>query len=96
MMWHDGGWGWGWGGGGWFFMVVVMVLFWALIIVGVVALVRYLTASHHGRPGGSPPASGGPWGGNRRAEDLLAERFARGEIDEDEYQRRLTVLREHR
>ena len=27
-------------------------------------------------------------------EQFLAERFARGEIDEDEYNRRLTVLRE--
>jgi putative membrane protein len=29
-------------------------------------------------------------------EDVLAERYARGEIDDDEYGRRLTLLREHR
>ncbi|MEV7960483.1 SHOCT domain-containing protein, partial [Streptomyces sp. NPDC088141] len=42
-----------------------------------------------------PPTGEAAWG-SRRAEDLLAERFARGEIDEDEYERRLTVLREQR
>jgi putative membrane protein len=31
-----------------------------------------------------------------RAEDRLADRFARGEIDEDEFRRRMTLLREHR
>lgn len=42
---------------------------------------------------------GGAWGGtsaSRRADDLLTERFARGEIDEDEFRRRMTLLREHR
>jgi putative membrane protein len=27
---------------------------------------------------------------------VLAERFARGEIDDDEYRQRMTTLREHR
>ncbi|MFE0376714.1 SHOCT domain-containing protein [Streptomyces inhibens] len=91
-MWYDG---WGWGG--WYVMAVGMALFWGLIIVGVVALVRYLTSSHHSHPSGpQPPSSGESGRGSRRAEDVLAERFARGEIDEDEYQRRLKLLREHR
>ncbi|MFI9081203.1 SHOCT domain-containing protein [Streptomyces sioyaensis] len=89
MMWYDGGWG------GWIFMALVMVLFWALIIAGVVALVRYVSSSHRGQPG-APPSSHEAGSGSRRAEDLLAERFARGEIDEDEYKRRITLLREHR
>ncbi len=33
------------------------------------------------------------WGGNSSAEGLLADRFARGEIDEEEYNKRLEVLR---
>ncbi|MFC9758549.1 SHOCT domain-containing protein [Streptomyces sp. NPDC056921] len=90
MMWYDGGWS------GWFFMAVFMVLFWALVIAGIVALVRYLGGGRHGHQGGPPPSSSEPGWGSRRAEDLLAERFARGEIDEDEYKRRLAVLREHR
>ncbi|MFF3633585.1 SHOCT domain-containing protein [Streptomyces sp. NPDC002250] len=92
MMWYDGGWGWG----GWFVMTVSMVLFWAVLIVGLVALVRHLAGTrHHRQPGPQPPAGEG-WGQERRAESLLAERFARGEIEEDEYRRRLALLREHR
>jgi putative membrane protein len=78
-------WGWGWGWGAWLAMSVMMLLFWGLIIAGVVVLVRYV---------------GGDRGGGRRsgddradAEKVLAERFARGEIDEDEYKWRLELLR---
>ncbi|WP_259471663.1 SHOCT domain-containing protein [Streptomyces shenzhenensis] len=91
VMWYDG---WGWGG--WFLMLVITVLFWAVAIAAVIALVRYLTAARRGPQAGPPPASGDLGWGSRRAEDLLAERFARGEIDEEEYKRRLALLREHR
>ncbi|MFF3734969.1 SHOCT domain-containing protein [Streptomyces sp. NPDC002476] len=88
MMWYDGGWG-----GGWLLMAVIMVVFLSLLTAGIVALIHYLG----GGRGRSPrtPSGEADWGG-RRAEDQLAERFARGEIDEDEYRRRLTVLREQR
>ena len=33
------------------------------------------------------------WAGE--AEDVLAERYARSEIDDDEYRRRMTLLREY-
>lgn len=85
MMWYGGN-GWGWGG--WILMTVLMVVFWALVITAVVLAIRYLTsprgtgATRAARPGS--------------AEDLLAERYARGEITDDEYQQRLTVLRQHR
>ncbi|MFJ9841620.1 SHOCT domain-containing protein [Kitasatospora sp. NPDC101155] len=92
MFWYDGGWGWG----GWLAMAVFMVVFWALVIAGVVALVHYLTGARHGHQPGPTPPSGEPGSDSRAAEDLLAERFARGEIDEDEYRRRIAVLREHR
>ncbi|MFI5688667.1 SHOCT domain-containing protein [Streptomyces sp. NPDC051636] len=92
MMWY-GGWGWG----GWFVMALFMVLFWALVIAGVVALARCLTGSHRGaRQSGPTRSSDEPGWGSGRAEDVLAERFARGEIDDDEYKRRLALLREHR
>jgi putative membrane protein len=61
------------------------VLFWALVIAGIVVLVRYL-----GRTG---RASSGQTRSPGRAEAILAERFAQGEIDEEEYRRRLSVLR---
>ncbi|MFE9796021.1 SHOCT domain-containing protein [Streptomyces goshikiensis] len=90
MMWYGGGWG------GWFFMAMFMVLFWTLVIIGIVALVRHLSSTPYGRQSGRPLSSDEPGQGSGRAEDLLAERFARGEIEDDEYRRRLALLREYR
>ncbi|MEU9759017.1 hypothetical protein AB0D98_04305 [Streptomyces sp. NPDC047987] len=87
MMGYDGGWGWG----GWFVMTVIMILFWALLIAGVITLVHHFTRGQHSHQSGQPPASP-PGRGSQRAEDVPAERFARGEIDEDEYKRRVTLL----
>jgi putative membrane protein len=81
--------GWdGWGWGGWILMTLVMVVFWALVITAIVLGVRYVAGGTNQR---SRPTSD-----TNRAEDVLAERFARGEIDEDEFRRRMTTLREHR
>lgn len=82
------GWMDGWGWGGWVLMCVVMVSFWAVVITAIVLGIRY------------PVGSGGASGGSPRYEpprpkDVLAGRFARGEIDQDEYRRRMTLL-EHR
>jgi putative membrane protein len=82
MMWidHDvSGWGYAW-------MGIGMVAFWGLVIAGIVVLVRYLARSE--QPRGGPPAHRPP-----SPEQVLAERFARGEIDEEEYRRRLETLR---
>jgi putative membrane protein len=59
-------------------MTIAMVVFWGLVAWVVLTLVR--------RPG----ADGG---GSRRAADILAERYAQGEIDDEEYQRRRAALR---
>ncbi|GEL20863.1 SHOCT domain-containing protein [Pseudonocardia asaccharolytica] len=67
-------------GWGYALMTVSMVLFWALIIFGVVALVRYLA---RGDRSVTPRLT---------AEQVLAERFARGEINEQEYRDRLATL----
>ena len=76
---------WGNGMGGWsmLLMSVSGLLFWGLLIAGIVVLARSL--AHVGRPGlgrGQMPAP----------QQVLADRFARGEIDEEEYTRRLQVL----
>ena len=87
-MWHHGyGYG-GWGWGSWVLSAIVLTVFFALVITAIVAAVRYLggPGHHHG------PAAPGPQPG-RRPEDLLAERFARGEIDDEEYWGRLVVVR---
>ena len=88
-MMYDGWWGGGWGWGGWVLMCVVMVLFWVVAITAIVLAIRYLVGSDGAR--GGPPRYEPP-----RAEDVLAGRFARGEIDEDEYRRRIALLHEHR
>ena len=77
MMWW---YGYGMSGWGYALMTVSMVLFWALVIFGVIALVRYL-----GRSDRSTTTLPAP-------EQVLAERFARGTIDEQEYHQRLDAL----
>lgn len=75
-------------GWGWFTMSVGMILFWAVLIALGVLLFRALA-----RSGDSPTSTGTPpRPASSTAEQLLAERFARGEIDEDEYRHRLAVL----
>lgn len=81
-MWN-GGYGWGWIIGA----VVVIGLF-ALLITAIVMAVRLTVAGRHSDAGSSQQMRG--------AENMLAERFARGEIDEDDYRRRMTALVEHR
>lgn len=76
--WHDG-----WGPGAWIAMAFVMLVFWTIVVAAVIALVR----SDHAR--GQDHVAG-------RADDperILAERFARGEIDADEYKQRRDLLR---
>ena len=77
MMW------WNHDGWSWFWMTIAMVGFWALVIAAVVAVVRSGAAS-------GPVSDPGP---RRRPEEILAERFARGEIDADECHARLDALR---
>ena len=83
MMWYGSNGGWG----GWLLMTIAMVLFWALIITAVVLIVRYLVSL---RPTGTSAGSA------RTPKEVLAERYARGEIDDDEYQRRLALLHQNR
>jgi putative membrane protein len=68
-------------GWGWVAMTLSMVVFWGLLITLAVVLVRGLNRAA-GQADGPRPSP----------ERLLAERFARGEIDEDEYRRRLATL----
>ena len=71
---HDAGAGW------WVLMMIGMVLFWALVIAGVVWLVR----SGLGGTFGNTPKSAG---------DVLDERLASGEISVEEYEQRRSALR---
>lgn len=69
----------GWHDGGW--GVLWMILSWAVIVAIVVFLVRAFSS----RPPERPERTTDPRG-------ILDERFARGEISEDEYRERRSVL----
>jgi len=79
QMWGDGG---HMDGGWWWVMGIGWLLFLAFIGILVYMLVRHHTDS------GTPRA-----GRTSAAEDVLADRLARGEIDEEEYRRRRDALR---
>jgi len=74
-----------WWGGGWFFGPLFMILVLAVVIALAVLLVRWLGGLAQG-PASSPPPQG------RAPRDILKERFARGEIDQEEYESRRRVL----
>ncbi len=65
-----GGFGFGW---------IFMILWWVIIIAGVIALVRWLGTSGSG--------ASGHGGTSRQPLDILKERYARGEINEQEFQK---------
>ncbi len=69
-----------WGDGWSFGMGLIWLVFLGLIVVGVVLAIR-------GSSGG-----GSDGGRGRSAIDILDERFARGEIDREEYEERKQVL----
>ncbi|WP_325004604.1 SHOCT domain-containing protein [Intrasporangium sp.] len=77
MMWWNDGFGWG----NWVVMTLAMVAFWGLVVFAVVALFRDGQRTDDTAP--------------RRAdspEEILDERFARGEIDAEEYHARKEEL----
>jgi putative membrane protein len=64
--------GWGWGMG-----IVHGLLWWAILVLGIIVLVRFL-AGEPGRPGAQAPAD--------TALDILKKRYARGEIGREEFE----------
>lgn len=79
-------WGMGMGAGmglGW----IWMILFWGLVIAGIVALVRWVVAQPGGAASSPGTASGMPAGTPTSTPlTILQERYARGEIDRAEYE----------
>jgi putative membrane protein len=73
-----GGWGMGWFGG------IFMMLFWVLVLVGLILLIKWLIQTT------SRPKSDA--GHSNRALDILKERYARGEIDTAEFEEKKKVI----
>lgn len=65
-------------GGGYGFGGIFMILWLVLIIVGIVMLVKWLSKSATADDGS---------GSANKALDILRERYARGEINEQEFQK---------
>jgi putative membrane protein len=80
---HMMGWGGGWSG--MIFGPLFMILVLAVVIAVVVLLVRWLGGPWHGTASHQVPPGRAPL-------DILRERFARGEIDKEEFEERRRVL----
>jgi putative membrane protein len=77
-MMHDWGWGGGWG---MIFGPLYMIAWLAILVAAILLVIRWMGV---GGPGsGAPP---------RSARDILDERFARGDIDHEEYEKRRRTL----
>ena len=77
----------GMGAGGLVLMLLLIMGVWSIVVVGGILAFRALShpSPQHQRPTAPPPTED--------AERLLAERFARGEIDDEEYMVRRDLLR---
>ena len=71
----------GWGNAGWLWwmpMGLIMLLFWGLVIVTLILLVRWLWTQGQGRAGAPPVET---------PLDVLKKRYARGEITKEDFDR---------
>ena len=82
MMWPFYGWGFGGLGGFWWIMQIVMIIFWGLIVWGIVMLVR------RGRAGCCTTSDSR----SESAIDILKRRYALGEIGKDEFEEKKKAL----
>lgn len=80
--WNDGL----WGGGHMLFGGIGMILLFVIVVAVVVLLGRWLG------PGAHHPVSGHYGPPPKTALDILRERFARGEIDKEEFEERRRLL----
>lgn len=73
-----GGWGIGW------LSMIFMLVFWALVIIGLIFLIKWLIQTARSGKDLIPDGS--------RALDILKERYARGEISKEEFEEKKNDL----
>lgn len=84
MGWYNDG---SMGAGGWIAMILMMSLFWGAVIFAGIMLFRGTTNNRDSRESGR--VDGVTY---RNPMDILDERFARGELENEEYEARKAVL----
>ncbi len=72
--------------GGMAFGGIGMLLFWGLVIAGVVVLVRWFVSERPSRPATASQ--------DKSALDILGERYARGEIGKEEFEQKKRDLQD--
>ena len=75
----------GLGGGSWALMIIGMLIFWAILVIGLLSLIRLNRSGHHIEASSNA---------NSVAISILRERFARGELTEEDYTHRLAILKD--
>lgn len=75
--------GWGWQSGSGLLGMLPMLIWWVLLVVAIAMLTKWLFASR----------SDGRRHRDTRPLEILSERYARGEIDAQEYEKRKRDLR---
>lgn len=75
----------GWGYGGWV-MGIFNIIFWVAVVIGVVYLIKYLSSSS--KQGSQVIKSADS------ALDILRERYAKGEINREEFEEKKNDLKE--
>lgn len=86
MGWYNDG---SMGAGGWIAMILMMSLFWGAVIFAGVMLFRGTSNGRGSRESESARVDGVTY---RNPVDILDERFARGELENEEYEARKAVL----
>ncbi len=73
-------WMWSWSYHMGFFSMIMMAVFWVIVIIGIIFLIRWLaaSASHKGRDAGSQDS----------ALEILKIRYAKGEINKEEFEQK--------
>ncbi|MEW6569742.1 MAG: SHOCT domain-containing protein [Nitrospirota bacterium] len=69
----------GWGYGMGWLWTIITIAFWVLVIIGIIFLIRWLAVSSKTRQEGR---------GEDSALDILRKRYARGEINKEEFEQR--------